>query len=149
MEKNNRDYSNGEITVHWRPAACIHSTICYSKLRKVFDPVKRPWVNMQGASTDEIIDIVNQCPTDALTFSWDHKKEEAPKEADTTKEKSACSIRVIENGPAIISGDFEITNMSGSKLSHADTISICRCGNSSNMPFCDGTHNKIGFKEKK
>ena len=50
-EKNDRDYSNGEITVFWRPAKCTHVTTCFNELIEVFDPSKRPWVNMNGAST--------------------------------------------------------------------------------------------------
>ena len=148
MDKNNRDYSNGEITVHWRPSECIHSTICYSKLRKVFDPAKRPWVNMKGAGTDEIIEIVKQCPTDALTFSRDEniKKKEEKVEVKENKD-SSTKIQIIQNGPALISGNFTITDINGSKLAKADNIALCRCGKSSSMPFCDGTHNKTGFKE--
>ena len=149
MEKNDRDYSNGEITVHWRPSACIHSTICYSKLREVFNPAKRPWVNMKGASTEEIIDIVNQCPTDALTFSWDKEDKSIKKENLKENREYLTNVSIIENGPAILSGNFEITDIKGNKLAKADTISLCRCGNSSKMPFCDGTHNHVGFKEKR
>lgn len=149
MEKNDRDYSNGEITVHWRPAKCIHATICYTKLRKVFDPPRRPWINMKGASTEEIIDVVNQCPTDALTFTWDKEKTAVGDSEKAQKSEYSTNITIIENGPAIISGNFEITDIKGNKLAKADTVSLCRCGNSSNMPFCDGTHNKIGFKEKR
>jgi uncharacterized Fe-S cluster protein YjdI len=149
MDKNDRDYSNGEITVHWKPSACVHSTICYTKLREVFDPVKRPWVNMQGSSTEKIIDIVNQCPTDALTFSWD-KKNKPDKVNEITKQtEKATNVQIMKNGPLIISGNFSITDIHGNKLANADTVALCRCGNSSNMPFCDGTHNKIDFKEKR
>lgn len=149
MDENNRDYSNGEITVHWRPKACIHSTICYSKLRKVFNPAKRPWVNMNGASTQEIIDIVNQCPTDALTFSWDKEQKSTQDNFDKESEDAATNIQIMENGPSIISGNFSITDIHGNTLAKADTVALCRCGNSSNMPFCDGTHNEIDFKEKR
>lgn len=148
MEKNDRDYSNGEITVHWRPSACVHSTICYTKLRKVFDPPRRPWVNMKGASTNEIIEVVKQCPTDALTFSWDNEKKDFKEQQNNSIKESATNIQIMKNGPAIISGDFSIKGSNGNKITHADTVALCRCGHSSNMPFCDGTHNSIDFTEK-
>ncbi len=150
MDENDRNYSNGEITVRWQPAKCIHSTICYSKLRKVFDPGKRPWVNMQGASTNEIIDIVNQCPTDALTFTKDKNIQGKEVKAEVEKnEDPSAKIQIIENGPALISGNFIITDINGNKLAKANNIALCRCGKSSSMPFCDGTHNTIGFKENR
>jgi uncharacterized Fe-S cluster protein YjdI len=161
MEENNRDYTNGEITVHWQPAKCIHSTICYSRLRSVFDPVKRPWVNMNGASTDKIIDIVNQCPTDALTFSYNKDLKEPIKKEDISsseikeKEKEqkeiepSTSIQIMKNGPAIISGNFTIKDFTGISLQKASAIALCRCGHSNNMPFCDGSHNRSGFTEKR
>jgi len=153
MDKNDRDYTNGEITVHWKPSACVHSTICYNRLRSVFDPVRRPWVNMEGAPTDKIIEIVNQCPTNALTYSKnsDIEKPEKVEDINVAKEedKSTTKIQIMENGPAVVSGNFSITDISGNSLAKADTLALCRCGHSSNMPFCDGTHNNIGFKEKR
>lgn len=152
MDKNDRDYSNGEITVHWRPSKCVHSTICYTRLRKVFDPGRRPWIKMDEASTEEIIDIVNQCPTDALTFSRDKDKIDnslKEKEVIEQNENEATKIQIIHNGPAIVSGNFNITDTNGNKLSKADKVALCRCGKSSSEPFCDGTHNKIGFNENR
>ena len=162
MDKNNRDYSNNEITVHWRPDKCVHATICYTKLRSVFDPGRRPWIRMDKGTTDEIIDIVNQCPTDALTYTrinHPEKTEEKEKLSDTTNEekeveakenkKIPTKIQIIQNGPALISGEFEITDISGTKLAKANNIALCRCGKSSALPFCDGTHNRIGFKENR
>lgn len=154
MDKNNRDYSNKDITVHWRPAKCVHATICYVRLREVFDPSRRPWINMEGAGTDEIIDIVNQCPTDALTFTrLNAPKKDKPIDKKETEQLEnvdpKTKIQILKDGPALISGDFSITDVNGNNLANADNVAICRCGKSSSMPFCDGTHHKIGFKENR
>ncbi len=151
--QNNRDYTNGEITVFWKPDTCIHATICFMKLRKVFDPTKRPWVNMQGATTEEIISIVDQCPTDALT--WKYNRDLTPTEKQETAAAPAgeemvplpvTEITLIENGPALIKGKFRMKNTSGQIIETAPQIALCRCGSSHNKPFCDGTHHQSGFR---
>ncbi|MFY9611893.1 MAG: (4Fe-4S)-binding protein [Blastocatellia bacterium] len=63
-----KNYSNGDVTVVWQPAKCIHSTICFRELPEVFDPNKRPWVNAEGANTEAIIAQVRRCPSEALSF---------------------------------------------------------------------------------
>lgn len=60
-------YSNGEITVVWKPSVCLHSTICFAGLPGVFDPRRRPWVNILGASSDAIVAQVRRCPSGALS----------------------------------------------------------------------------------
>jgi len=150
---NNREYSNGEITVFWKPDACIHATICFMKLRKVFDPTKRPWVNMNGAPTQEIIDIVDKCPTDALTWKWNRDLTNTEKEVLTREPVGeemvpapVTQITIIENGPALIRGKFRISKSSGETIETAEQIAFCRCGVSQNKPFCDGSHHISGFK---
>lgn len=61
-------YTNGDITVLWKPDVCRHSGRCVTQLPGVFDIHKHPWVNMQGASSEEIIAQVNKCPTGALSI---------------------------------------------------------------------------------
>lgn len=63
-----RTYTNGEVTVVWKPNLCQHSAICFRGLPKVFDPRRRPWVDPQGASTEEIVAQVQKCPSRALTY---------------------------------------------------------------------------------
>jgi len=62
-----RQYTNGEVTILWRPDACIHSGNCFTGLPGVFDPLERPWINVNGAGTQEIIEQVKNCPSGALT----------------------------------------------------------------------------------
>ncbi len=63
-----RDYKRTELTVHWDSDKCEHGGNCL-QLSSVFDLSKRPWVNIQGATAQEIKDQVSQCPTGALTIS--------------------------------------------------------------------------------
>ena len=66
--KITRKYANGEVTIVWKPDVCIHSAICFKGLPEVFDPRVRPWINAEGASTQQIIDQVKKCPSGALTY---------------------------------------------------------------------------------
>jgi len=52
------------------------------------------------------------------------------------------------NGPYLIEGEVEVLDPSGNKIDTTarPRIALCRCGSSSTKPFCDGTHNKVGFQ---
>ena len=63
-----RSYTNDEITVFWRPELCIHSANCLIGLPGVFDSTERPWINIRGASSAEIIKTVDTCPSRALLY---------------------------------------------------------------------------------
>jgi uncharacterized Fe-S cluster protein YjdI len=149
MDPNDRKYANKEITVHWKPAKCIHATTCYRELIEVFNPRNRPWVNMEGASTEKIIDIVRRCPTDALTYEWKEpgKVSEKPPESLFSEESrlkeaqdQGAEIRIMKNGSYVVEGDFTIIGSDGQELKKMLMTSFCRCGASKEMPFCDGSH---------
>ena len=63
-----RTYSNGEVTIEWRPEKCIHCTSCLVNLPEVFDMGRRPWVNINGAKASDIRDAVKLCPSGALSI---------------------------------------------------------------------------------
>jgi len=54
----------------------------------------------------------------------------------------------INNGPLRVIGDFSIKDAQGGEfgLAGRTIISLCRCGHSENKPFCDGSHNRMGFQ---
>ena len=62
-------YTNGEVTVVWKPELCIHSAVCVGGLPKVFHPKEHPWITLEPATTDEITQQVDRCPSGAL--SWE------------------------------------------------------------------------------
>ena len=68
MEDITREYSNGEVTIVWKPGLCIHSGICFKGLPGVFDPRRRPWIIPTNANTQQIIEQVKLCPSGALSF---------------------------------------------------------------------------------
>ncbi len=61
-------YSNSEITVVWQPKKCQHSTLCWKGLIEVFNPQERPWIKMDGATSERIIGQVIKCPSGALSY---------------------------------------------------------------------------------
>jgi len=63
-----KEYTNGEITVVWQSSKCSHSANCVKNLSKVFKPKEQPWVQMENASTKEIIETVSKCPSGALSI---------------------------------------------------------------------------------
>jgi len=63
-----KKYSNGEITVVWKPAQCIHSGNCFTGLPEVFRPREKPWIIPEGSSTDKIMAQVQHCPSGALSY---------------------------------------------------------------------------------
>jgi uncharacterized Fe-S cluster protein YjdI len=61
-------YSNGEITILWKPTVCIHAGICVKTLPQVYNPQARPWIQPENATTPELIEQVAKCPSGALTI---------------------------------------------------------------------------------
>lgn len=73
MSECEKPYTNGEITVLWKPGVCIHSGNCVRGLSEVFNVRARPWINMAGSNTQHIIQQVEQCPSGALTYVRNEK----------------------------------------------------------------------------
>jgi CDGSH-type Zn-finger protein len=57
----------------------------------------------------------------------------------------AITIRIKDNGPLLIDGEFKLVDMQGNEIPISKSA-LCRCGGSTTKPFCDGTHSKIGFQ---
>ena len=62
------EYSNGEITILWKPELCTHSGICVKTLPQVYNPKERPWVKPENAPTEELINQVAKFPSGALSI---------------------------------------------------------------------------------
>lgn len=68
-----KEYSNGEVTIVWKPEKCIHSGICVKTLPQVYNPKEKPWIKAENASPEELIMQVSKCPSGALSIKEDRK----------------------------------------------------------------------------
>ncbi len=132
------EYTNDEVTVVWKPKSCIHSAKCVHGLPEVFKPNERRWIQMENASTDEIITAIKACPSGALGYYMNAKGK--PEEEEV--QPSTTRVEVIENGPLMVYGTLNVTLADGSEEEKKRATAFCRCGKTGNNPFCDGSHNK-------
>lgn len=56
------------------------------------------------------------------------------------------TIDIIKNGPYIVKGEVQLKDSDGNSYPAEQRMALCRCGASTEKPFCDGTHSKIGFQ---
>ena len=63
-------YSNRDLIVYWNPEMCTHDTNCFHTLGKVFNPNRRPWVNIDGDTALNIIKTIDRCPSGALKYGF-------------------------------------------------------------------------------
>ncbi|MDX1650895.1 MAG: (4Fe-4S)-binding protein [Brumimicrobium sp.] len=64
----NKEYSNGEVTILWQPHLCTHSGVCVRTLPAVYNPKEKPWVKPNNASSEELMAQVAKCPSGALSI---------------------------------------------------------------------------------
>ncbi len=131
-----KKYKKDDITVVWKPRLCEHSKICVRGLPNVFNPKNQPWVNLDGADADTIINQVSQCPSGALSIE-DSNKPVAANESSTS-----VKITIKKGGAMRISGPVEIIDANGNTITR-DRVSLCRCGHTKLQPYCDGSHKTL------
>ena len=141
MNDITKTYTNGEVTIVWKPAMCIHSTLCWkgrNGLVDVFNPMVKPWINPNGANTEKIIEQIKKCPSGALSF-YKNNNEEKPVEVT-----GESIVETIPNGPLMVYGNI-IVKCNQQETKKNNVTAFCRCGASNNKPYCDGSHIKAGF----
>lgn len=147
MGKETMKYTNGEVTIVWKPNVCIHSTLCWKGLGDVFKPKERPWIQPEGADTEKIIEQVRQCPSGALSYYLNAEASpEEPSDKIVSEAAHILKVEVTPNGPYLIKTECLIVHADGKEETKTGTVALCRCGASANKPYCDGQHRKIGFE---
>ena len=140
--KNKRErYACEKVTVNDNRGICAHSGVCTNNLAKVFRSKTEPWIDADGATVEEIIKTVKQCPSGALSYSID--------DVEYKDQDREPMLTVSKDGPYHITGGIELIDESFGAGASKEHYTLCRCGGSKNKPFCDGTHWYIKFKDEK
>jgi CDGSH-type Zn-finger protein/uncharacterized Fe-S cluster protein YjdI len=133
-------YKGEGIAVHFDASRCIHAAECVHGLPAVFDPQARPWIQADKATAAELAAVVAKCPSGAL---------QAQNDDATTAEAvpERAELRIVADGPHFVRGRIEIRDAGGSTVAHETRMALCRCGASTNKPYCDNSHAGAGFKD--
>jgi CDGSH-type Zn-finger protein/uncharacterized Fe-S cluster protein YjdI len=113
---------------------CIHARNCVLGQPAVFKAnVEGPWLDPDAASAEALVTVAAMCPSGAVRY----------RRKDGGADEAAPPVNLLqlrENGPLGVRADIQ---MGGVGIGMRATL--CRCGASTNKPFCDGSHVAIEF----
>ncbi|MDV7141060.1 CDGSH iron-sulfur domain-containing protein [Tropicimonas sp. TH_r6] len=132
-------YEGAEVTVHFNPRLCAHAAECGRLAAHIFSDQQRPWIQPDKGSVAEVEAVVRACPSGALQMS-------APGEEAGQLFADRAGISVQKDGPYWVQGIAPPVPMDAEGGSAAKFV-LCRCGQSGNKPFCDGSHRDAGWRD--
>lgn len=121
-------------TIRFDGRLCIHARRCVLAEPTVFKAnVEGPWIDPDAADVEALMRVAINCPSGAIKVTrQDGGAEEANPKVNT--------VTVRENGPLAIHAEIELA---GERIGTRATL--CRCGQSKNKPYCDGSHVEAKF----
>jgi uncharacterized Fe-S cluster protein YjdI/CDGSH-type Zn-finger protein len=135
---NARAYTAPGVTVFYDGVRCLHFAECVRGLPEVFDATKRPWIQADKASAEQVAEVVRRCPSGALHYRL--------KEGPAEELEQPTHIEFVANGPINLRGDLSI-DVSAGRMREV-RASLCRCGRTENEPFCDKACSRSGWRQE-
>lgn len=133
------DYFGDEIDVRWDASLCLHIGECGKAKGELFVAGREPWCLPDAASKAAVREVVERCPSGALSYT---DKSGAPEPAPTEN-----TATVIYNGPLYFTGMLQIEGAGADLPGVRTRAALCRCGASKNKPFCDNSHLEARFED--
>ncbi len=130
-------YEGEEITIHYNRLLCSHAAECGRRQKAAFDSSRKPWIVPDNATKEQIMEVVQACPSGALRYAL-------PGDAPTHAQPDRKGITVEKDGPYRVCG-IPLASARLAKGASPDKYVLCRCGASKNKPYCDGSHVDIGW----
>jgi CDGSH-type Zn-finger protein/uncharacterized Fe-S cluster protein YjdI len=143
MSDDQKTYTfEGErVDVDWDGRLCIHVQECTRAKGELFESGRNPWGRPDLGEADYVAEVARRCPTGALTY----------RRKDGGTEETAPPVNVVtiaNNGPLYVVGQLDIGRAKEDMPGVRYRAALCRCGDSSNKPFCDNTHEKARFTDR-
>lgn len=133
-------YEGEEVTILDDRSVCAHAGECTDGLPAVWKLGVEPWIDPNAAPADEIRAVIGRCPSGALGYA-------EPGSGEAAEEKPMSpAVKALVDGPYRVRGGIPVRSADGEAYEVRGRQTLCRCGGSSNKPFCDGNHWK-GFKD--
>lgn len=126
------DYEGRLAVIRFEPKRCIHAEECVHGLPDVFERHRRPWIDPDKGSPQELADIVPRCPSGSLSIE---RLDGGPAEDPSGRNRA----RPVPDGPLYVEGDLDLELSDGS-CHQQRRVALCRCGESENKPYCDNSH---------
>lgn len=139
-EKNTYQYPSKKVDITWDGRVCIHIAECGRAKGDLFIDGRKPWCKPDLTSVEEVIEVVESCPSGALTYNV--------KDGDMVERTvDENTVMVTYNGPFFVRGELEIDGAPEDMPGVCFRAALCRCGQSKNKPFCDNAHETAGFQD--
>jgi CDGSH-type Zn-finger protein/uncharacterized Fe-S cluster protein YjdI len=138
-KKRQLDFAGREIDVRFDGRLCIHVGECGYSSGELFVADRQPWCAPDLVSKEEVREIVERCPSGALSYTDKAGAPESPPPEN--------SVMVVNDGPLYLTGDLDIEGAGEDMPGVRFRAALCRCGASKNKPFCDNSHIEVGFHD--
>ena len=132
-DERSTSYPGTGIEVFDDREICVHAGFCGNQVSNVWKMVD---------STDDtvvrsqMIAMIERCPSGALSYAI---------AGDVIEPDLPLEVAIVPDGPLWLSGGIPVTRSDGEEVEIRNRITLCRCGASSNKPYCDGSHAEVGF----
>ena len=134
------DYVAEAITIHDNRGICAHAGRCTDGLTEVFRLKQEPWIHANAASAEQIAATIESCPSGALSYSIGG--------IEQRDDGAAPVVGYVPNGPYVVRGGGAAPkNAEQGEGASTKRFALCRCGQSTNKPFCSGAHWNHRFDE--
>lgn len=132
-----RTVTGDGVTMRDDKTLCQHAGFCSTKDTSVWKMIKE---TEDTEKRSLLMAMVSRCPSGRLTHRL--PGEDADLEPDLRP-----AVHVADDGSYEVTGGVRVQRNDGQPLETRNRMSLCRCGASSNKPFCDGSHSEIGFSD--
>jgi len=130
-------YRGNDVEVSFDLDICVHIGECLRGDRNVFKLDRRPWVLPDAAATDDVVRVIERCPSGALQYRRI--------DGGAQERHEGVQMVAIRDGPLMVTGEITVSREDGS-VETLPRATLCRCGQSNHKPFCDNRHLEVSFR---